>query len=256
MRQANLSICRRNSTQAALSVADIVLLGSSPEVLLRVLEKGQRIVHGLLDVLKLNLVQVFYLGTLIVAIQLLSSGYPYASVQGSVITVATVALPAIGLTFWARAGRAPGMGYGRLLARFVVPAGSTMALAGLSVYLTFFYRSASVPYAQLAVTYTLIYCGLLLAVFLQPPWRKRLVFGVPRMDFRMSALALVLGVVASLLPAIRPAQKLLMMDWLSRPADYAIVGVVVVAWAVIFGFIHWLLERSSAAPERDAVRSG
>jgi cation-transporting ATPase E len=220
-----------------------------------VLEKGQRIVHGLLNVLKLNLAQVVYLGMLIVAIQLLSTGYPYASVQGAVVTVATVALPAIGLTFWARAGRAPREGYGRLLARFAVPAGLTMALAGLSVYLTFFDRTASVPYAQLAVTYTLIYCGLLLTVFLQPPWRRRLVFGVPRMDFRMSALALVLGVVASLLPAIQPAQSLLQMDWLSRPADYGIVGVVVVAWAVIFGFVHWLVERSPPESPTGGARS-
>jgi len=49
LQQANLAICRQTSTQAALSVADIVLLGNSPEVLLKVLEKGQRIVHGLLE---------------------------------------------------------------------------------------------------------------------------------------------------------------------------------------------------------------
>ncbi|HSR34384.1 MAG TPA: HAD family hydrolase, partial [Anaerolineae bacterium] len=50
MEQASLAIARRSSTQAALRVADIVLLEDSPGVLTDVLDKGQRIASSLLDV--------------------------------------------------------------------------------------------------------------------------------------------------------------------------------------------------------------
>ena len=77
LQQANLAIARQTSTQAALGVADIVMMGNSPKALLQVLYKGQGIVHGLLDILKLNLTQVFYLALLIAAIQVVSVGFPY-----------------------------------------------------------------------------------------------------------------------------------------------------------------------------------
>ncbi|GAH01573.1 unnamed protein product, partial [marine sediment metagenome] len=49
LHQANLAVAYQNSSQAAQSVADIILLENSLQVLERVLEKGQRIVNGLLD---------------------------------------------------------------------------------------------------------------------------------------------------------------------------------------------------------------
>ncbi len=104
MRQANLSITGQGGSQAALSVADIVLLKDSAEVLLDVLDKGQRIVNGLLDVLKLYLTQMIYLTLMIVAIRVLAGGFPYTSKQGTVIAVLTLSLPAIVLSLWASPG--------------------------------------------------------------------------------------------------------------------------------------------------------
>ena len=76
MGRANLAIARRSSSQAALSVADILLLEDSPSALSRVLDKGQRIVRGLLDVLKLNLTFVVSLALLILGLRLVSAGFP------------------------------------------------------------------------------------------------------------------------------------------------------------------------------------
>ena len=249
LQQANLAICRQTSTQAALSIADIVLLGSSPKVLLQVLNKGQRIVQGLLDVLKLNLTQVFYLALLIGAIQLLSVGYPYASAQGTAIVVITVAIPSVGLTFWALAGVVSSKDFARTLAQFVGPAALTMSLASLLAYLFFLDRTGDVAYAQLAVTYTLIYSGLLLAVFLKPPLRLRTVGGVEKGDLRMAGLALILGVAAFFLPAIPPAKRYLKMFWLQQPVDYAIVAAVVLGWALVLGLTWWLTGRPAQAAE-------
>jgi magnesium-transporting ATPase (P-type) len=248
LQEANLAIARQTSTQAALGVADVVVMGNSPEILLRVLEKGQRIVHGLLDVLKLNLTQVVYLALLIIAIQLWSAGFPYAAAQASAIAILTVTLPSVGLSFWAVSGRVSSAGYGRILARFVAPAAVSMAGVGFVVYVYFLGQTRQLAYAQLAVTYMLIYAGLLLAVFVNPPWRPS--SGEEKSnrkrDWRMARLALFLGIVAFFLPAIPAAQEYLKLDWLQQPADYGVVGLAVMGWALLLGLIWWLVPRTQS----------
>ena len=241
LQQANLAIARQMSTQAALSVADIVMMGNSPQALPRVLHKGQRIVHGLLDVLKLNLTQVFYLALLIAALRALGAGFPYASAQGTAINVITVALPSVVLSLWAQPGVVSSGRFGHILSRFVVPAAVTMSLAALIVYLHFLNQTGQMAYAQLAVTYALIYSGLLLAVFAKPPLQKKK--GVWKADWPMAVLALVLGVAVFFLPALRLAQKFLKLDWLHQPADYAFIGLVVLGWAVVVN-VTWALFRT------------
>ena len=57
MRQANLRVALRNSAQAALKLTDIVLLEDSLSALPHVMLTGQRLVNGILDVLRLYLSQ-------------------------------------------------------------------------------------------------------------------------------------------------------------------------------------------------------
>jgi len=251
LQQANLAIARQMSTQAALSVADIVMMGNSPQALPRVLHKGQRIVHGLLDVLKLNLTQVFYLALLIAALRALGAGFPYASAQGTAINVITVALPSVVLSLWAQPGVVSSGRFGHILSRFVVPAAVTMSLAAAVVYLHFLNQTGQMAYAQLAVTYTLIYCGLLLAVFAKPPAQKR--HGVWKADWPMTVLALFLGVAVFFLPALRLAQKFLKLDWLQQPADYALIGLVVLGWAVVVNALWWLFRTLDILEARPKV---
>ena len=256
LQQANVAIARQTSTQAALGVADIVMMGSSPEALLKVLYKGQRIVHGLLDVLKLNLTQVFCLALLIAGVHLLSDGFPYVSAQGTAIAVITVAIPSVGLSLWARTGVVASALFGRTLARFVGPAAVTMSIAAMLVYHYFLSESGQIADAQMATTYTWIYAGLLLALFAKPPWPSRTTAGSPRghsqrrWDWRMAALVLFLGVAASFLPAIPAAQQYLGLYWLQQPADYGIIGLAVLGWALILGIVWWLIppEEYSSPP--------
>jgi cation-transporting ATPase E len=240
LQQANLAIARRMSTQAVLGVADIVLLGNSPQTLLQVLRKGQRIVHGLLDVLKLNLTQVLYLAFLLVAIQVVSTGYPYAGAQGTAIVVITVTIPSVALTLWAATGAVSSATFGRILIRFVAPASLTMGLAALFVYVYFLDRTGLIAYAQLCVTYTLVFSGLLLAVFVKALRSSPQADGSPKENLRMAGLAFVLGVAAFFLPWIPAAQTYLKLDWLQQPADYAVVGLAVLGWALVLGLV-WRL---------------
>jgi len=251
LREANLAIARQTSTQAALGVADIVMLGTSPKALLKVLYRGQAIVHGLMDVLKLNLTQVVCLALLIAAIPAVGFGFPYVAAQSTTIAIMTVTIPSVGLSLWATPGVASNASFGRTLARFVAPAAVSMSLAALIVYLYFLDQTGQVVYAQLAVTYTLIYAGLLLAVFVKPPRRswaagqgrpgraKR--DGILTREWRMTGLALLLGIAVFFLPAIPAAQRYLRLDWLQQPADYGVVAVVVVGWALMLSFIWWLI---------------
>jgi cation-transporting ATPase E len=241
MRQANLAISRQSSTQAALGLADIVLLDDSPAVLSGVLEKGQRIVNGLLDVLRVQLTQVSYLALLILAIQAAARGFPYQSAQGTIIAVVTVALPSVGLSLWAVSGVLPGTGLGRLLAHTVIPAAVTMSGAALIVYLYILNGTGDVPYAQLVVTWTLVVTGSLLVVLIKPPWPTR-VGGVARAgDPKPAALSFILLVLFVLVTALPVTERFLKTTWLQRPEDYLLVVVVSFGWLITLSLIWWAI---------------
>ncbi len=240
MRQANLALTRRNSSPAALTVADIILLNDSPLVLPGVVDKGQRIVNGLLDVLKLYLTQVFYLLLLIGGIPLVAYGFPYSSAQGGVVALLTLTIPAIGLSLWAAGGSLPAASLGRVLTHFVSPAAVTMALAGLAVYVLFLRRSGETEYAQLALTYALVAMGLLLVVFIKPPVRFAL-SSLPTIgDLRPTILVMVSALLFVVMTYIPLAQRFFEIAPLRQPSHYLVVGIAVAAWALGVRFL-WLV---------------
>jgi magnesium-transporting ATPase (P-type) len=240
MGRANLAIARRSSSQAALSVADILLLEDSPSALSRVLDKGQRIVHGLLDVLKLNLTFVVNLALLILGLGLVSAGFPYQSIQGTVIQIVTVALPSAGLTLWAAGGVLGSAKFDRLLARFVAPPSITMGVAGSMVYWYFLQETGRIPYAQLALTYTLVFAGLVLVILIRPPIRRLVRGGSQPADPRPLVMVLVLLVLFLVVAEIPLAQEILMLSRLEEPLHYLVVALTVVAWALLLSVI-WLV---------------
>jgi magnesium-transporting ATPase (P-type) len=258
MRQANLSIAGHTSSQAALSVADIVLLQDSPKVLLDILGKGQRIVNGLMDVLRLYLTQMIYLTLLIVATMLLARGFPYSSKQGSIIAIVTLSLPAIALSLWAAAGQLPTKDLRRLLAHFVIPAALTISAAGVVTYTLFLERTGDRDYSQLVLTYALVAMGLLLVLFLRPPMRLW-GGGSSKPGGRRFTVVVVVLLVAFLLVSMIPlAYELFEIEPLRQPSDYAIVGMVVLGWAVMLRFTWWaipLVSRVERATRDVAGRS-
>jgi cation-transporting ATPase E len=218
-------------------VADIVVLEESPKALLTVLDKGQRIVNGLLDVLKLYLTQVLYLSLLIAAIWIVSNGFPYLSGQGTIIAMATVSLPSIGLSLWASAGILPSADLRWILARFIGPAAVTMAIAGTVVYVRFLDISGKVAYAQFSVTHVLVLMGLVLVVFTKPPWRSLSDGGVQDGDWRPTILALVLLGVFLVVTRIPLAQELLQIGTLDQPDHYAFIVGTALVWAIVLQLI-------------------
>jgi magnesium-transporting ATPase (P-type) len=246
MVQANLAVTYQTSSQAAQSVADIVLLENSLSVLERVLEKGQRIVNGLLDILKLYLTQVASLALLITAIQIIGLGFPIRGIQLTVITMVAITIPSLGLTLWANPGVLYGKSLRKSLSHYVVPAAITTAIAGTFAF--FYFRNASLDrdYTHLAVTYVLVFTGLLVVLFLRPPFRILTGGAALSKDRRILYMVVVLTVLffitVALTAAIPFLFDLLLIDWLHPVADFLIVGLIVLIWAVLL-LVSWRVWR-------------
>jgi cation-transporting ATPase E len=241
-------------------VADIVLLKDTLKVLLDVLAKGQRIVKGLLDVLKLYLTQVLYLTLLLVMVKLTAFGLPYHPSQGSVISLITLTIPAFFLSLWAPAGAISSGSMSRRLARFVIPAGVTMSMAGLMVYLTFLLNTSNLHYTQLAVTYTITAMGLILVVFVHLPTPVLAGGDELNVDRRFTWIAVGLFILFLVMLNIPLAQEVFKIGSLSEPLDYLIIGFVVIFWALgvhatwqlrqAYSIRRWKPERSILDAER------
>jgi magnesium-transporting ATPase (P-type) len=232
MRQAHLSITRQSSSPATLSIADIVLLEDSAQALQRVLDKGQRIGNGLLDILKLYLTQISYALVLILAIWGMGLGFPYQSKQGSLIAIGSVILPSVGLSLWAPPGVLPRTRLGWLLAGFVAPAAVTMSAAGVVVYRLFLDRSGDIAYAQLALTWMLTISGLVLVVLFRPPVRPKVDVDERSGDWRPTALVLVLLVLLFVVASIPLADQVFGLKLLQEPLDYVVILLAVLAWVL------------------------
>jgi len=232
MQQAQLPVALMSSSQAAVSMADLILLENTPRALLRVFEKGQRIVNGLLDVLKLYLTQAFYLAMLIVAIRIVLYGFPYESIQGTLITTLTITIPAVGLALWANKGIVREASLSRQLSYFAAPAALTMAASALIVYGYFLQKYSDIGYAQLSVTYLLVTIGLILVLFIKPAqqgWKRWL--GITQ-DGRLIGIVIFGFIGFFIVLAIPFTRELLKIGWLNEPIDYALIFFMAGFWAV------------------------
>jgi cation-transporting ATPase E len=234
MRQASPSITTRGGSQAALNLADITLLKDSLEALPEVLRQGQRIVNGLLDILKINLTQISYvLLLLIVMIITKDRVFVVNASQNGVILFFTVVVPSMGLTFFASAGSVPARLMLLRLLSFVVPAALTITLAVIVIDTVFFRLTGSVKDTRLAATYGMIAMGLLLVIFVQPPSKARVRGGCLSSGWPNIVMAIVLFSLYNLLIQIPLAQELLHVGPLSNPTDYVLIGVIVLLWALV-----------------------
>lgn len=255
MHQADLSLATKSGSQVALMQTDIVLLKASIEALPSVFVTGQRLVNSILDTFKLYLSQVLSQILMILIVLVLNRGvFPYTAAQGGILTVFAITIPNIVLSAWSASGRLSGPEMRRLLIRFIVPVGFTMPLLAFGVFSIFINRipssefsslvtnvfevdDAGLFYAQLAVTYALLFAGWLRLFFLQPP-SKLWVGGAPlRGDRRVVGMVTFTIIVFVLFFAIPIFQDLLTMTWLPYLQDYLLVTLCTLVWAVIVSAI-------------------
>ncbi|HTJ61352.1 MAG TPA: HAD-IC family P-type ATPase [Candidatus Saccharimonadales bacterium] len=235
LKRSDLAIALNGGAPAARAVADLVLLNDSFATLPAAFREGQRIQNGMQGVLRLFLSRIAYMVLLIAGAALVDAAFPFTPKQNAVVTLFTVGVPAIALAAWAR----PAPARRRLvsaLARFVAPAGWSLALVGLVFYLAYLLVSGSSELAQSALTALSVFGGVGLLLFASPPGHDAAAPDVVPAGARSAVLAslLLLGFVWV---ALHPdASRFFDLAPLSE-ADLAIAAIVAMAWA---GVLRWI----------------
>ncbi|MEV6300550.1 HAD-IC family P-type ATPase [Actinoplanes sp. NPDC051861] len=137
LKQAQVGVAMRSGSAVTRDVADIVLVDDSFAALPPAQLEGRRIINGIGISLYVFLARVAAQGLVILGVTMLGLGFPYSPTQVG-LTMFTVGIPTVFLTFWARPVR-PDPHLLRNLARFVVPAAVVTATFGTAVY-TFLYE--------------------------------------------------------------------------------------------------------------------
>lgn len=259
LKKADIGIAMESGSSATRNVADMILIGDSFEALPPAFTEGQRIVNGMKDILRLFLTRVAYTALFIVGISLLNLGFPLVPKHNALLSLFVVGVPTLVLAIWARPGRLPKTSMLREIAHFVVPAALVTYFFGMIVYIglifltvgsevqvnvtpemiTSFQHYAGIDYdiasvdafigelavlaAQTGLTTFLVYTGLLLVLFVEPPihWfvggdefsgdiRPTLVAGALLVGFLLILLIEPFRIFAELLPLPLPVHLLIL----------------------------------------------
>jgi cation-transporting ATPase E len=261
LKKANLGIAMESGSQATRNVADIVLLKDSFSSLPNAFREGQRIRHGMQDILCLFLSRVLYVALLIIGILMIGQ-FPLEPKQVSILALLTVGAPTLVMAIWAYPQSSIEQGLGRSLWRFVLPAAITVSVIALLVYLGEYYvtlglrtitlwegnkhqlseaafLAASVApsraVAQTSLTTFTVMCGILLLLFIEPPSKFWVGGHQLRGDKRFYYLALAMIAAYVLLLAIPPLRNLFDLTLLGF-FDYLFIGILVVVWLFV---VRW-----------------
>jgi cation-transporting P-type ATPase E len=145
LKGAHVGVAMRSGSAVTRDVADIVLVDDSFAALLPAQREGRRIINGIGVSMYVFVARVATQGVVILAVTMLGLGFPYSPTQVG-LTLLTVGVPTLFLTFWA----GPVPPDERLLsnlARFVVPAAIVTAGFGTAVY-AFLYELVTQGFAS------------------------------------------------------------------------------------------------------------
>ena len=140
LKRAHVGVAMRSGSAVTRDVADIVLVDDSFAALGPARREGRRIIDGIAISMYVFLTRVSTQGIVIIAVAMLGLGFPYSPTQVG-LTLLTVGVPTLFLTFWARPAP-PDPHLLANLARFVLPAGLITAGFGTAVY-AFLYENVS-----------------------------------------------------------------------------------------------------------------
>jgi cation-transporting ATPase E len=141
LKAAHIGVGMRSGSAVTRDVADIVLIDDSFAVLQPAQREGRRIINGIAMSMYVFLARVAGQALVILAVTMLGLGFPYSPTQVG-LTLLTVGVPTLLLTFWARPVPPDEHLLGNL-ARFVIPAAMVTAGFGTAVY-AFLYKSVTV----------------------------------------------------------------------------------------------------------------
>ncbi|MEU4564685.1 HAD-IC family P-type ATPase [Actinoplanes sp. NPDC023936] len=132
LKQAHIGVAMRSGSAVTKDVADIVLVEDSFAALPPAQQEGRKIINGIGISLYVFLARVVSQGLVILTVTMLGLGFPYSPTQVG-LTMFTVGVPTVFLTFWAKPTK-PDPCMLRNLVRFVVPVSIVTATFGAAVY--------------------------------------------------------------------------------------------------------------------------
>jgi cation-transporting ATPase E len=228
LKQAQMGIAMESGSQATRSVADMVLLRDQFNVLPEAILEGQRILNGMQDVMRLFLSRTLYAALLIIIAGFIGTDFPFTPKHNAILTTLPVGIPAVILTLWARAG----VSQKNLLAsvgEFVLPAGFSIMIVTLVVYLLYLDRSLGLQ--RTVLTTTALLCGLLLIIFAEhsiEAWESRQPLHGDKRRAGLAGVMLALYGLIFVFPAVRNFFELSTMAW----NDLGVIIIAVTIWAV------------------------
>ncbi len=246
LKRADLGIAMRSGSQAARGVADIVLMQDSFAVLAPAALEGQRILNGMQDILKLFLSRISTVGLVIVS-SLIVGVFPLELRQGSILTLFSVGIPTILLAIWARPGAIPPGSLVRRLLRFILPPAMLSSILGVSLFFSVYAlrvasgatgdppTGADFEIAQTALASFLVFNGLFLVIFVEPPTPWWTGANKLSSDRRPALLALGLMGCFLLISLISPLGALFALTPLPVRA-YAFIAGAVALWVLL---VRW-----------------
>jgi cation-transporting ATPase E len=247
LKQANLGIAMESGSKATRGIADIVLLKDSFEALPHTFLEGQRIRNGILDVMKLFMVRLSCVALLIFATSIVADSFPLVNKHSAIVTLVGVGIPTTFIPIWAQPGEQPKRSLVRSLLHFVLPATLTITLVALTTYLFYFVSAAldlpsnvgmtdlDFTLPRTALVTILVFCELLLMLFLKPP-TTAWVGGEPYSgDRRYTLVALALILVYLLILAIPPVRNFFELSPLGM-VDIIFLGLTAIEWCFI---VRW-----------------
>jgi cation-transporting ATPase E len=258
LKQANIGIAMQSGSGATRGVADIILLNDSFAALPTAFMEGQRIINGMADIIRLFLTRAFYAASIILGAGIIAEAqlFPFIPKHASLVTLISVGVPTLALAVWARPG-IPRHNLLQSMIHFIIPAALTIAIAGLSVYafylMNYYYTPDTLTQAQeqwgismarTALTTVIIFMGLILIPFVEPPNRWWVAGDNYSGDKRPTIMALVMLGVFLLIKLIPPFRNFFELELLGV-FDYLFLGSVALIWAVVLRYV-WrlgLLER-------------
>ncbi|WP_119073053.1 HAD-IC family P-type ATPase [Aggregatilinea lenta] len=230
LKHAQMGIAMESGSQATRSVADMVLLGDRFGVLPEAIKEGQRILNGMQDVMRLFLTRTIYAALLIIVAGFIGATFPFTPRHNALLTTLPVGIPAVILTVWASSGQTDKRNLLAVVGEFALPAGFSIALTTLAVFLL--YRDHSVEMQRTVLTTTALFCGLWLIILAEHPvevWKSgRPHAHSPRRRWLALAMLSAYGVVYAI-PPLRDFFELSVMGW----QDYAVAIAAVAIWAIV-----------------------
>jgi len=138
LKKANMGIAMESGSSATRAVAAMILLGDSFEAMPAALKEGQRIVNSIQNILKLFMVTVFALLLLIVGITVLQLGFPFTTLQSTLLSFFARGAPPLVLAVTALSVRRD-TSLSKNIIHFTLPASFLIFLFGLLIYTGAFY---------------------------------------------------------------------------------------------------------------------